>query len=122
MGRFNENLDLRYGIENNKVVWTLLTSFAYKTDGGHVFEAPSGFKTDLASIPRVFWAFLPPFWKYAKAAVIHDWIIVGLEDRKLANEVFREGMVSLGVNRQQIFVIYKSVCLWAWLVKYIRKS
>jgi hypothetical protein len=37
-----------------------------------VFRIPDGFETDLASVPRVFWAFLPPNGTYEKAAVLHD--------------------------------------------------
>ena len=122
MGTFSENLDLRYGIENNEVIWTLLSSFTYTANDGALYTAPNGFKTDLASIPRILWAILPPFWKYAKAAVIHDWIIVETNNRPLANEVFREGMITLGTNRQQIFVIYNGVRFWTWVRKFIKKS
>jgi hypothetical protein len=121
MGTFNENLDLRWGMENGVMRWTLLTPFAYKADNGHVYEAPSGFQTDLASIPRIFWTFLPPFWKYAKAAVIHDWIIDGLGNPELANEVFREDMVSVNVNNQQVWIIYKGVCMHFWFKSIIKK-
>jgi len=122
MGTFSETLDLRWGMEDGVVMWTFLTPFAYKTNDGHVYEAPSGFRTDLASIPQVFWTFLPPFWKYAKAAVIHDWIIDGLGDPELANEMFREAMVSINVNRQQIWVIHKGVCLHFWFKSLLKKQ
>ena len=32
-----------------------------------------GFKTDLASVPRMLWAFISP-WDIARAAVIHDFL------------------------------------------------
>jgi hypothetical protein len=43
-----------------------------------VFHIPSDFPTDLASVPRIFWALLPPSGVYEKAAVVHDWFCVHL--------------------------------------------
>jgi hypothetical protein len=34
-----------------------------------------GFLTDLATSPRIFWAWIPPFGVYEKAAVLHDWLL-----------------------------------------------
>lgn len=39
---------------------------------------PDGFETDLASVPRIFWAFLPPSGVYERAAVLHDFGCVSL--------------------------------------------
>lgn len=33
---------------------------------------PSGFKTDLASVPRIFWGLIPPDGLYRGAVVLHD--------------------------------------------------
>jgi hypothetical protein len=38
-----------------------------------VIHVPSDFTTDLATIPRVFWALLPPNGVYENSAVVHDW-------------------------------------------------
>jgi hypothetical protein len=35
----------------------------------------SGFRTDLATSPRIFWALVPPFGAYEAAAVLHDWLL-----------------------------------------------
>ncbi len=37
-------------------------------------EVPAGFETDGASVPRFFWAVLPTWGKYSRAAVIHDYL------------------------------------------------
>lgn len=51
----------------------------YKTVGNcayvgkdEVLHIPSDLITDLATVPRVFWAVLPPTGTYEKAAVLHD--------------------------------------------------
>jgi hypothetical protein len=37
-----------------------------------VIHIPAGFRTDLASVPRLFWWLLPPTGAYENAATIHD--------------------------------------------------
>jgi hypothetical protein len=43
-----------------------------------LIEIADGFHTDLASVPRIFWALLPPSGVYEKAAVLHDFLCVQL--------------------------------------------
>lgn len=38
-----------------------------------VITMPSDFETDLATVPRAFWALMPPQGTYERAAVVHDW-------------------------------------------------
>ena len=45
-----------------------------------VITIPSDFPTDLASVPRLFWAVLPPSGVYEHAAVLHDFGCVSLAD------------------------------------------
>lgn len=87
--------------------WKLLESFAYFHDKGMWgtwIDVPAGFVTDFASIPRMFWSWLPKTGEYAKAAVVHDWLYfaghvkgVGAIERSFADEVFRDAMADLGV-------------------------
>lgn len=46
--------------------------FIYNDPQVGTLIVPKGSVTDLASIPRFLWALLPPFGRYAFAAVIHD--------------------------------------------------
>lgn len=43
-----------------------------------IITIPDGFETDLASVPRFFWAFLPPSGVYERSAVLHDFGCVSL--------------------------------------------
>lgn len=43
-----------------------------------VIKIPDGFQTDLATVPRIFWAILPPNGVYERAAVLHDFGCVTL--------------------------------------------
>lgn len=52
---------------------TLLQKAAIEfSDQGEIIVS-EGFKTDLASVPRMLWAFISP-WDIARAAVIHDFL------------------------------------------------
>ena len=77
-------------------------TFVYYTeDGEDTIEVPVGFISDGASIPRIFWTIIGSPWsgKYAKAAVIHDFLYVRqFYTRKKSDLIFLEGMKVLGVS------------------------
>ena len=86
MGQFNKLLDATYHPPRK---WVLNSSLSYDCDelteedievlksvGVKITKkgkvtVPKGFVTDMASVPRVCWAFIAPF-DVARAAVIHD--------------------------------------------------
>jgi hypothetical protein len=69
-----------------------------------LFQIEADFPTDLASVPRLFWALLPPSGGYEKAAVLHDWFCVHLAKRDCivsardADGIFRRVMRESGVG------------------------
>jgi hypothetical protein len=71
----------------------------------------SGFKTDLASIPRSLWVVYPPYSpEYGKAAVLHDAIYASeLFDRKTCDDIFYEAMGVLGAGPVSKRIIYTAV-------------
>lgn len=88
--------------------FVLTSRFRYVSSRG-IIEAPSGFITDGASIPRVFWSFLSPFGEYFKAAIIHDFLYSKNNmtyNRQSCDLIFKEAMFNLGVpwrNRETIY-------------------
>lgn len=90
--------------------WVLLKDFGYdvKEEGsGEVIDVPVGFKTDFASVPRIFWAILPRWGRYGNAAVIHDYCYWSQTySRKVSDQIFLEAMGVLGVP-----VIQKTFCM-----------
>jgi hypothetical protein len=73
-------------------------------------HVPIGFVTDFASIPRVFWSFLPTDGDYAYAAVIHDylyWIQTG--QRATADKILKMAMQDSKIDRLTIEIIYRAV-------------
>jgi len=97
--------------------WRLAQAFEYHVGqypSDDVIRVPAGFVTDLASIPRLFWPLLPPQGRYAKAAILHDWLYTqgpaGDETaRARADAIFLEAMAVLGCPRWQRGVIYAAV-------------
>ena len=76
---------------------------------------PKGFKTDGASIPRIFWSIYPPYKsEYFSACVIHDYLCgrkraKTLKDLRVANKALKEGMLILGSSKLEAF-IFKFYC------------
>lgn len=112
-------------LENNK--WKVVERFNYNigtVDSSNAVEVPVGFITDFASIPRPLWVLLPPWGKYGKAAVIHDFMYnehkhsvfsaEGVEsfvqiERKQADDIFLQAMEVLGVNAITRYAMYYAV-------------
>ena len=107
--------------------WKVAEEFNYNigaADSHKAVEVPVGFITDFASIPRPLWVLLPPWGKYGKAAVIHDFMYTehkhsihsaeGVEsfvqiDRKQADDIFLEAMGVLGVGVITRYAMYYAV-------------
>jgi len=98
---------------NNGREWRLMQTFHYHVGdypSNDVVAVPVGFRTDFASVPRAFWLLLPPWGKYGKAAVVHDYLCV-VKDRSSVevHKIFYEAMGVLGVSRWKRSALYISV-------------
>lgn len=73
-----------------------------------------GYKTDGASIPRIFWSLYPPYKsEYFTACVIHDWLCSkAMHEKsiknayKLADLALKEAMLILGVSKFTTYIFY----------------
>lgn len=90
--------------------WTLDSAFSYDSSVG-TLTVPAGFVTDFASVPRLFWNILPPFGRYGKAAIVHDYLYrtPGYVSRPVADALFLEAMKVLGVGRLIRYTMYLAV-------------
>lgn len=92
--------------------WRLVEPFSFwlSEDESDVIEVPAGNITDLTSVPRLLWALLPPNGRYAKAAIIHDYLYDnGLRTKAEADRIFLDGMKVLGVPGWKRGVMYVAV-------------
>jgi len=87
--------------------------------GGIRVHVPGGYKTDFASVPRGLWNFFPPWGRYAKAAVIHDFLCDDgtLCSRFLADAIFRELMWRLGVPWYVRLPVYWAVRIYGFIFR-----
>lgn len=61
--------------DDGRCKWGLDRPIVYQVRGTQdLITVPSGFTTDLASIPSIVWPLLPPDGPWLKAAVIHDFL------------------------------------------------
>ena len=84
MGEFNDKIEAEF---NPPRKWVLARALSYQNDNMEESALQSvgikcpasritcekGFVTDLASVPRICWAFIAP-WDVARAAIIHDFL------------------------------------------------
>ena len=141
MGKFHNLLDAKFNPPRNWTLDTplkfdsdtlsdegrdLLKYCGVRVTNKNVVSVPKGYITDLASVPRFCWAFIAPF-DVARAAVVHDILyekintaykgekILTKHDReryrKVADDVFKEGMESAGppVPKWKIWAAYNAV-------------
>jgi len=99
--------------------WKLVRSFTYHVGSQHsrnILTVPKGFVTDFASIPWVFWQFLPAWGRYGKAAVLHDYIYqTHIRTRLEADHLFHEAMLVGGTKAWKALIMYLAVRLCGWL-------
>ncbi len=82
--------------------------FSYESDLlGRRIVIPKGFRTDGASVPRLFWNIIPPWGRYGMAAVIHDYLYRWQRtSRRMADDTLLEAM---WVKR---CAFWQYACIW----------
>jgi hypothetical protein len=92
---------------------TLLKEIEWKPEPGQnvpSVRVPVGFVTDFASIPRAFWALLPPDSLYSYPAILHDYLYWDQKgSRADADLTLRYAMEEFEVGRPTIETIYRGV-------------
>lgn len=86
----------------NEREWETLAPLTYQgRDTTTTLTVPTGFKTDLTSVPRFAWWLVPRSGRYTPASVLHDYLVRTPEaygiGRCDADGIFRRSMRELGV-------------------------
>ena len=106
--------------------WKLFRSFTYHIGSKYnknVVTVPSGFITDFASIPWLFWSWLPSWGKYGKGAVVHDRLYQTHEvSRGMADLIFYEAMLVGGTKKWKARLMYFAVRICGWSTYYKRSK
>ena len=88
----------------------LLLPFSYTRSDGIVIEIPAGTLSDGASTPPEVWPILPPFGKYWRAAVVHDYLYrYSNYPKDFCDDTLREAMLWSGVDEMEAITIYEAV-------------
>lgn len=98
--------------------WVVRKEFYYyiDKDEGEKIIVPTGFVTDFASVPRMFWKIFPQWGKYGNAAVVHDYLYVNqTKKRKDADKIFLKAMEVSGVSLIVRNILYGAVRAFGWL-------
>lgn len=104
--------------KNDSDMNELLKPLEYTNTDGVVYTVPKGFKTDFASIPRIFRAIIPPTGKWSNASVLHDYLYtdgykLGVS-RKQADKIFYNAMIDSFVARITANIMWFCVRVFAF--------
>jgi len=115
MSSFTTPLEVEATNEIGK--WKLTEPFEYVVGSlenpEDIIKIPAGFITDFASTPRFLWSIFPPFGKYGKAAVLHDYLYGTQKySRKKCDKTFLEAMGVLKVPKWKRYMMYYAVRLF----------
>lgn len=115
MSSFTKPLEVK--ILDDGANYELLSEFSYyrENDKDDILVVPSGFVTDQASVPRIFWSIIPPFGRYGKAAVLHDYLYDKTctynYSRKDCDKIFYEAMRACKTKKITAKILYYGVRL-----------
>ena len=105
----------KYKIEEiDAYTFITLAELSYTTKKDITHTVPIGFKTDGASIPKIFWSVVgSPFTGlYRRAALIHDYLYFSqTTKRNYADKIFLEAMKVLKVSWWKRRMMYAAVRL-----------
>lgn len=92
--------------------WEVLEEYRYATTKG-VVVVPKGFRTDYASVPKIFRNIINSYGKHGRAAVVHDWLYsaecpLNLT-REEADKIFLEIMEECQVAKWKRILMYRLV-------------
>lgn len=97
--------------------WVITRGMTY-TGRGKFFYIPSGFSTDMGSVPDIVDSIIPACATQADPAyILHDWIYhlhrikQASVSRKEADQILLDALLILGVSKIRAYTIYYAVRL-----------
>lgn len=91
--------------------WELTSDLEYESELlPDSVVVPTGFETDLASIPRIFTPLVPIDGLHRAPAIVHDWLCRNpITSKKITDKVFLEAMKVCKVRRWRRWAMYCAV-------------
>lgn len=104
--------------EDDGVNWVVKEDFDYDIGeiGGEKIIVPAGFRSDLGSVPQIFWNLIPPIGKPLRGYILHDWLYsCQTFSRFMSDNILLEAMEVAGVGYFKRITIYFAVRLFGWV-------
>lgn len=90
--------------------WVLMADLLYESDIAGSIIVPKGFKTDLASVPRIPFAYEVDGNHANLAGIVHDYLYsVASLDRKTCDDVFYEACLVSGVSKWRAWSMWLAI-------------
>lgn len=111
MSAFLSKCDLEIADSTDDGQWILTSPLVYQSDvAKQIFTVPKGFKTDLASVPRIPIVYLLCGDTSDEAAVVHDYLYTTkCVPRDVADRVLREASAVTGVPAWRRWMMWAGV-------------
>lgn len=111
MSQFITKLQIEVADNADDGKWILTAPLIYQSDvAGRTFIVPKGFRTDLASVPRLPVIYLLCGDTSSEAAAVHDWLYSSHQvPRAMADAVLREASQVTGVPGWRRWIMWAGV-------------
>ncbi|MGF6549288.1 DUF1353 domain-containing protein [Paraburkholderia youngii] len=111
MSAFLTDLQMENATPRDDGLWRLMAPLIYQSDvAGQTFTVPTGFLTDLASVPRIPIAYLLAGGTSNEASVVHDFLYSTQPvTRAIADAVLREASAVTGVPAWRRWLMWAGV-------------
>lgn len=116
MSEFLTRLRLENADAQDDGQWLLVLPLVYRSDlAGEMFVVPMGFRTDLASVPRLPLAYWLAGGTANEPAVVHDFLYrTRPVSRRMADAVFREASAVCRVPAWRRWLMWAAVRAFGW--------
>ena len=127
-------LPISYVIGTGKKKFILTKSVALRLSNGHTIIIPKGYRFDGASVPRIFWWFIPRLDDRILAVLGHDWMysedyLIGSVSDKAAKEfidneflLWMDIQVDTFIGKMVNYIAYLAVKYFGWKIFNRRKE
>ena len=127
-------LPISYVIGTGKKKFVLTKSVALRLSNGHTIIIPKGYRFDGASVPRIFWWFIPRLDDRILAVLGHDWMysedflrdIMSDKEAKefIDNEflIWMDIQVDTFIGKMVNYIAYLAVKYFGWKIFNRRKE
>ncbi len=83
---------------------------------------PSGFRSDGASIPRIFWPVARPFGSSLPAALLHDYLLTETQlSRRECDRLFLASLKATTPYKLKPYILYVAVRIYSIIVRKDKK-